>query len=393
MKNMDLAEQYKLLVTRFNFSEREIRIDDLSTTIINFRYESSFPDINSLQDQNDPSFSYDPELLKSNMLVNHRFNYPVFISEKNKKSGKVILLLHGLNERTWNKYLIWAKYLAEHTGQPVILFPLAFHINRSPEKWNDAHAMSELSSYRKSLFSELKDSTYLNAALSARIENSPEQFFISGMQSYLDVVQFVSEIKAGRHPLFQKETEVNIFSYSIGAFLSELLVMANPGGLFDTTKLCLFCGGATFDEMNAASRYIMDSHAFHKLHSLSERKNFRRLKNYLGTFGLEELKHIWKSMRLMTFLKEGRDARERVLNKIGKQVYAIGLEKDKVVPAAAILKTLKGLNLSLPTKVEIMDFPYNYTHEVPFPFTNERIVSQVDRCFNEVFTKVATFLA
>jgi hypothetical protein len=169
--------------------------------------------------------------------------------------------------------------------------------------------------------------------------------------------------------------------------------MANPEGLFDRTKLCLFCGGATFDEMNAASRYIMDSHAFEKLHSFSERRNFRKLKNCVGTYGMKELKHIWKSMRLMTFLKEGRTARERILKNMGQQVYAIGLEKDKVVPAAAILQTLKGQHFNLPTKVEIMDFPYNYTHEAPFPFNDKRILPDVDRCFNEVFAKVAGFLA
>lgn len=390
---MDWAAQYKLLVNRFNFSEKEIRIDDLSMNILNFQFKSSFPVRNEFSRGVEQLFPYDPELVKTDIQENDFFTYPVIFSEKNRKTGKVIILLHGLNERTWNKYLVWAKYLAEYTGQPVILFPLAFHINRSPEKWNDAHAMSALSSYRKSLFSELRDSTYLNAALSARIENFPEQFFVSGMQSYHDVVRFVSEIRDGHHPLFPAGTEVNIFSYSIGAFLSELLVMANPKGLFDRTKLCLFCGGATFDEMNGASRYIMDSRAFRKLHALSETKNFRSLKNYLGTFGVEELKHIWKSMRLMTFLKEGRHAREQILNRIGQQVYAIGLEKDTVVPAAAILRTLKGRNLNLPTRVEIMDFPYNYTHEAPFPFTNERILPQVDRCFNEVFAKVAGFLA
>lgn len=390
---MEWAERYHLLVNRFNLSEQQIRIDDLSTNIINCRYESAFPARDKNPEGDEHLSFFDPELVKSIIQENDQFSYPVVISDKNRKSGRAILLLHGLNERTWNKYLIWAHYLAEHTGQPVILFPLAFHVNRSPEKWNDAHAMSKLSSYRKSISSELKDSTYLNAALSERIENYPEQFFISGMQSYLDVVRFVSEIRKGHHPLFPEGTEVNIFSYSIGAFLSELLMIDNPEGLFSRTKLCLFCGGATFDRMNAASRYIMDSRAFQKLHMLSEAGNFRRLKNYLGTFGLDELKHIWKSMRLMTFLKEERPARERILNKIGRQVYAIGLAKDTVVPAAAILQTLKGERMNLPANVEIMDFPYAYTHEAPFPFTNERILPEVNRCFNEVFAKVAGFLA
>lgn len=229
---MDWAERYRLLVNRFNLSDQQIRIEDLSTSIINCRYESSFPVCRELPDERGEPYSWDPELVKSDLRENDSFSYPVVFSEKSRNHGKVILLLHGLNERTWNKYLIWAHYLAEHTGQPVVLFPLAFHINRSPEKWNDAHAMSKLSSYRKSVSSDLKDSTYLNAALSARIEHFPEQFFISGMQSYHDVVRFVSDLRDGRHPLFPEGVAVNIFSYSIGAFLSELLVMANPNELW-----------------------------------------------------------------------------------------------------------------------------------------------------------------
>ena len=63
---------------------------------------------------------------------NKSFYYPVFIPYGSAKSKSFILLLHGLNERKWDKYLYWAEYLTLNTGKPVVLFPLAFHINRSP---------------------------------------------------------------------------------------------------------------------------------------------------------------------------------------------------------------------------------------------------------------------
>ena len=49
---------------------------------------------------------------KNDTLIpeNRSFSYPVF-TPGNTKSDKVILLLHGLNERSWVKYLVWA-YLA-----------------------------------------------------------------------------------------------------------------------------------------------------------------------------------------------------------------------------------------------------------------------------------------
>lgn len=44
----------------------------------------------------------------------------------------VILLLHGLNEKRWDKYLPWALRLVRGTGKAVMLFPISFHMNRTP---------------------------------------------------------------------------------------------------------------------------------------------------------------------------------------------------------------------------------------------------------------------
>lgn len=387
---MDYITQHQLLKKDFNSDKELIRIKDLSTRIVNCRFESRFPTFEAAVIPD--SSLYDPELIESRSPQNESFTYPVIISEQTGKSDSAILMLHGLNERSWDKYLVWAKYLSEETGQAVILFPIAFHMNRSPEKWSDARAMSQVVALRKSLSPGLKDATYVNAALSARIENHPEQFMISGMQSYLDVVRLVASIKEGSHPLFREGTRINIFSYSIGAFLSELLVMDNPRNLFDDTKLCLFCGGATFDHLNGASRFIMDSRAFQRLRSLADLKNFKRMTKHLNLPGFSEFRNTWETLRFMTFLKEGRTAREQILQKIGERIYAIGLSHDKVVPASAILLTLKGHRMNLPTRVDILDFPYPYTHESPFPLNNQNLLAQVDTCFRQVFSKVTGFL-
>jgi hypothetical protein len=49
-----------------------------------------------------------------------------------------------LYERSWLKYLAWALNLAELTGSYVILFPISFHINRSPATWKDPRTMIHL---------------------------------------------------------------------------------------------------------------------------------------------------------------------------------------------------------------------------------------------------------
>lgn len=388
-EDMNYLKQYQLLTNGFDSKKSVIFIDDLKTRIVNCGFDSGF--FINKPGAAEETCAY-PEIVETNMLQNTSFTYPVVFSGNAQTTGRAILMLHGLNERSWNKYLVWAKYLAEETGQPVILFPIAFHMNRSPENWKNPREMSKVSSYRRSLFSDLNDSSYVNAALSTRIENNPRQFLISGVQSYLDVINLTASIKEGRHPLFKKDTHIDIFSYSIGAFLSEVLVMNNPRNLFDNTKLCLFCGGATFDGMNGASKFIMDSHAFQRLRSLANMKNFNKVRNYFKALGISEIKTVWKTLRSMTFLKEGRKNRERILEKIGNQVYAIGLQQDKVMPASAIMRTLKGEKLNLPTRVEIMDFPFAYSHETPFPIKNQNIDAQIDSSFRQVFEKFANFL-
>ena len=136
----------------------------------------------------------------------------------------------------------------------------------------------------------------------------------------------------------------------------------------------------------------MDSRAFQRLRTLADFNNFARLKRCFKTRVFRELKNSWETLRFMTFLNEGQAAREKVLRQIGERIYAIGLANDTVVPPAAILQTLKGTNGYLPPKVDVFDFPYPYTHEIPFPVNNQHFLSQVDAGFRQVFSRVADFL-
>ena len=99
--------------------------------------------------------------------------------------------------------------------------------------------------------------TFANAALSSRLSQSPMRFYISGRESIFNVVQLLEQIKDGAHPLFSKEADINVFAYSIGALLSETLMLANPAGLFDSTRFFFFCGGSLFEKMNGSNKEIM----------------------------------------------------------------------------------------------------------------------------------------
>jgi hypothetical protein len=58
-------------------------------------------------------------------------------------------LLHGLNERSWDKFLPWAARLVESTARAVILMPIAFHMNRALAEWSLLRAMRTVSKQRK----------------------------------------------------------------------------------------------------------------------------------------------------------------------------------------------------------------------------------------------------
>jgi len=196
------------------------------------------------------------------IVENRVFSYPVFKNSGSAKSQKAIILLHGLNERNWNKYLVWAHYLVSKTGRPVILFPIAFHMNRSPETWSNPRVMATYLAARKQRLGEVPLSSFANVALSERLSEDPLRFFTSGQQSAADLVQLALQLKKGEHPLFEKGTSPDLFAYSIGAFLAQILLLGNPEGLFTDSRLFLFCGGAFFDDMDGESKLIMDQKAF-----------------------------------------------------------------------------------------------------------------------------------
>lgn len=314
---------------------------------------------------------------------NLNFNYPVIVPKNPKAGREAIILLHGLNERNWNKYLPWAYRLAENTGKSVILFPLAFHMNRSPESWKDPRQMKPFVLLRQRKGNEIQNSSVANIALSERLSSEPEQFFLSGYQSAMDLVQLITSINKGEHPLFELNTKINFFAYSIGAFLAEILFLSNQKNLFENSKIFLFCGGSAFSELNGNSRYILDSFAFKTIKKYYARicydsKNKKSIFNRLmfeTSFG--------QSFQDMLSVNKFNKIPGNKLNKFSEQIKVAGLLNDKVVPVAGLKKTLK--------KVEIMffDFDYEYSHEMPFPENHPTIKEKVNKAFDSIFDYAA----
>ena len=375
---MEYTKTFNDLKSLFCSDKKEIIIPGSDMRIYNIRFRSDVS-LNGFSKKGD-------ELIPENQS----FSYPVFAPGRTE-SKKVILLLHGLNERSWIKYLAWAYYLALNTESYVILFPISFHINRSPQAWKDPRAMIPFMKSRNSSLGEISMSSFANIALSNRLTEDPLRFFNSGYQTASDIIKLLLGIKNGEHPIIPRTDKINIFAYSIGAFLAEILIMGNPEKLFDKSKLFIFCGGSVFSNMRGSSKLIMDSLAFERLYNYYL-NDFE--KSITGESPLVEFlrsSQIGMAFRSMIDLGRLKSFRETILKKLGSQIHSITLLKDTVIPSEGVVATLgnKGKN----SIVDVWDFPYLYSHENPFPILDFPLNKKVDYCFETVFSEARAFLS
>ena len=137
-------------------------------------------------------------IFKSKELEQSNSDFRYYLLIPGNSSGRgAIILLHGLNERSWNKYVQWGMRLATDTGRPVALFPSAYHMNRSPHSWIDRHLMMPLVAARTALLPDTQLSTFVNVALSTRMSLSPQRFILSGYQTINDLKVLISSIREG----------------------------------------------------------------------------------------------------------------------------------------------------------------------------------------------------
>lgn len=372
-----------------NYSQRQIELNAQFQLGIDTHLSESNIDIRFCSfTSNTQSCTNDPVLIScedKKIQENISFSYPVFMRKGSAPANKAILLLHGLNERNWNKYLTWAEYLCKETGKPVILFPIAFHMNRSPLNWSNPRALQSLMDLRRKNNGLDRSLSFANVALSQRICENPNRFYSSGRQSINDLAQLFTEIKQGTHPFFSENTHIDIFSYSIGSFLSQITIMTNPDGLFSDSKLFMFCGGGIFSSMFGESRSIMDKSAFARL-----------LQYYMNDFS-KEVKptsisdKIYESFFSMISPDKNKTEREDFFKQLGDRIEGISLEKDRVIPYRGVVEAMGNENAS--SRISLLDFSFPYSHENPFPIVNSSISSEINASFNQIFGRAAQFLA
>jgi len=320
---------------------------------------------------------------------NNNFSYLLFSKDCKEKCKSVIILLHGLNEKNWEKYLTWAKYLCEKTGKAILMFPLAFHMNRAPMEWSNSRLMYRLSKERMGLFPKLQSSTFVNAAISTRLQFSPERFLLSGLQTLYDIIELVEEIRKDNNTHIAHDATVDFFGYSIGGFLGQILLMSNQTNLLADSRLLVFCGGATFDKSSPASRAIMDSEATEAIKGyylnefdkcLEKDTSLNEVFAKSGEVG-EVFKCMLNSAKMISF-------RNALMGSLKRRLRILTLEKDMVFSPRAVTESYM---IDLSKSIVRLDFPYPYTHETPFP-TIEKTSDEVYEAFKHVFDYASEFL-
>lgn len=336
----------------------------------------------------------DLELSDFEIACNQSFSYYILKKSASERNNGFILFFHGLNEKRWDKYLPWAYELVRQTGKAVILFPIAFHMDRAPEDWSDKQQMLQLAKSRTEKYPENNtSSSFINAAMSNRLEHFPQRLFWSGLQTYADVMQLIGSIRENKVPDIAPQATVDLFGYSIGAFFAGILKMANPSAAFQTAKLFCFCGGMTIDRMFPVSKYIMDASAaiaMQRIYAELLSANFatdKRLAHFQDWEHHPEEAWFKTMLRYNYFVKE----REALLGEISHQVKALVLKQDEVAPPVEALNTLKGGYRDIPIEVIIDDYSYPYSHVNPFSLVH-KYKQEVDTAFNRFAGIAASFL-
>jgi len=320
---------------------------------------------------------------------NQQFRYVVFAPAGTSRFNRAVIMLHGLNERSWSKYLAWAEDLVMNCGIPVILFPIAFHMNRTPAGWYTPRWLQPWLNRRKQEIKNLVNASFANLALSSRLTASPLRFYSSGLESAFNLNQLVREIKQGKHPLFTEDTGVDFFAYSIGALLSQVVMMADIDGYLKKSRLFAFCGGSVFERMNGNARDIIDQEAYNAIRSyyLNDFLNKEFYENTRETDSGLLLETAFKNMIPST---DNTGMRKAFFTSAKNRIKMVSLKQDIVIPTVGLQEAV-GKELS-EHMLEELDFSYPYSHQMPFP-ENEKISDKEIRgSFRAVFDRAASFL-
>lgn len=293
-----------------------------------------------------------------NVQENLSFQYPVLRGISQGKAKHLIVVLNGLNERSYAKYLPWGYQLWKATGAAVAFFPMSFHVDRVSPEWG--RTLDASLARRKKVPGNENAHPY-NCVLSERLESRPERFFWGGVQSYGDVVTLMRAIRRGQHPLVEADAQVDFLGYSAGGYLALGLLLGDEDGLFTRSRGVLFESGAAMRHTRLSTRLIMDlacEVAMMKLYvRFTQKLANPRLAHWLD----HHPEGRW--FKAMFGEERERPLLESRLRDIAPRLLAISNTNDSVIPPGAVFDLLKGKHRDTGVRVEELTLG---VHEHPF---------------------------
>jgi len=316
---------------------------------------------------------------------NECFEYQVVTPPRRQPPyDKAIVLLHGLNERRWDRYLPWAAALVERLQRPVFLFPIAFHMQRAPDVWSDPHAMYGVSLLRRR--QNVGSSSFANAALSTRLHSHPERFYWSGFRTIVDLSQLARSIAGENDPLLVPNASLDLFGYSIGAFLSLVLLSSATTGPLAQARLFCFCGGCTLADCNPVSKEILDEAGASALRECFDHGLDRTLASHPDMASSFSGDSVGRCFHALLHPDRLSHLRARQLALLSDRIAALALRQDQVMPAPAISRTFEEAH----ARFDSAEFEFSCGHTQPFGSRLDNPEST--RAFNTVFDRAAQWL-
>ncbi|HTX98558.1 MAG TPA: DUF6051 family protein [Bacteroidota bacterium] len=291
---------------------------------------------------------------------NIAFRYPL-VREAGSGRGKHrhgVIVLHGLNERSFSKYIPWAFHIWKSVQSPVLLFPLTFHINRVSPRWA-FEQQANLEGRRAIAGNE--NVHRFNAVISHRLGTHPERFIWGAIQSFWDIVDLVRTIRQGNHPHFAEDARIDLLGFSAGGYVALALMLDDPEGLFSDSRAVIFASGSMVRDVNLSSMLIVDQAAEVALMNMYVKHRRKlsgpRLLHWMGEH------HEGQWFNCFCDLMPDRAKLDPRLRQIASRVVGIANTNDSVFPFGAIHNTLQGNHRDIPVRIEEIDLGI---HENPF---------------------------
>lgn len=290
---------------------------------------------------------------------NGRFTYLMVerVTPVPRAYDDILIIFHGLNETSYSKLFPWAYNVACRAEMPVLIFPIAFHINRRSKAWSFSN-QARLYTVRSQANGNRKSSPF-NARISERLALSPDRLVRGGLQTYYDVIALCDAIRSGCHPGCRPGARPHFLGYSAGGYLALVLMLADPGGRLQESRCVVFAAGASLDGVHPASIFIVDTDADDRFIQYHRTRQYERAEFDSTVAPLKDEPTRW--LTEVFFHGPRLAARLEVLR---PRLLAIANIGDDVITADGMVRNLDRLDVRR-LALGIHEFPFNIPGPLP----------------------------